>query len=87
MARPDGPICAIDNVEMRPTKNGVNVCLDTREDDRIVPYQIFKADIWGCHLCGHEVYSGFGREPIAESWQPNFGEHLAHVNPAHHVKP
>jgi len=55
------PVCAKCSKDMYPKKNGVGVL------DHAVfgPYQVWDADLWGCHECGAEVVLGFGNSPTA----------------------
>lgn len=56
---------------MRPEKNGVTV-EELMEDG--APYRLWDADLWACPECGARIVSGFGREPLAEHYQPNYQE-------------
>ena len=59
------PICVDCQIEMRPAKNGFVV--ELMAADR--PYQKWSTDKWACPNCSFEVVVGFGRQPLAESWQ------------------
>ena len=37
-----------------------------------VDYKLWMGDLYGCESCGAEVIAGFGREPIAEHYQPTY---------------
>ena len=63
---------------MRVKKNGVTV-EELLEDGS--PYKLWDADLWECVGCGVEVVSGFGSQPIAEHWQPNYAEQRARLAP------
>ena len=68
-------ICAKDQTELRPKKNGVYL-VETFQPDR-KPYRIWSADLWICPECGSEIISGFsgqGLTPIAEHFEENFME-------------
>lgn len=54
---------------MRPLKNSVTV-EELLEDGS--PYKLFDADLWECPSCLNQVITGFGREPLAEHWQPQY---------------
>lgn len=36
------------------------------------PYKLWVADLYECVECGHEVFTSFGRAPIAEHFQPTY---------------
>lgn len=38
------------------------------------PYKLWVGDLWECEGCHATILSGFGREPIAEHYQPDFAE-------------
>jgi len=63
---------------MRPKKNSVTV-EELLEDGS--PYKLFDADLWECPECESQVITGFGREPIAEHWQPTYAEQRERLKP------
>lgn len=63
---------------MRVKKNGVTV-EELLEDG--TPYKLWDADLWDCPECGREIITGFGREPLAEHWQPTYAAHRARLRP------
>lgn len=63
------PICATHNVEMKPSQNGRLVLFN---DANGRPYQIWSGDRYDCPAGGCAVISGFGSEPVAEHFQPEF---------------
>ena len=64
-------VCVACNRFMRIEKNGVTV--EELMDDGS-PYKLWDADKYKCPSCGHEVISGFGRQPIAEHYQENYAQ-------------
>jgi hypothetical protein len=44
------------------------------------PYKLWVSDLWTCEGCGAQILSGFGREPLAEHYQPDFADMAARVN-------
>lgn len=50
------------------------------EPERWEPYKLWTGDLWECQGCGARILSGFGREPIAEHYQPDFAQHVANLN-------
>lgn len=66
---------------MQVKKNGVTV-EELLEDGS--PYKLWDADLLECTECGVEMISGFGRNPLAEHWQPDYAaqrERLAPIYP------
>jgi hypothetical protein len=43
------------------------------------PYKLWDADLWRCPSCGTTLVTGFGRQPIAEHWQPTYREQRARL--------
>lgn len=54
---------------MRVKKNSVTV-EELLEDGE--PYKLWDADLYECQECGAQIITGFGREPMAEHWQPDY---------------
>lgn len=50
------------------------------EPEKWTPYKVWVSDLWECEGCGARILSGFGREPLAEHYQPHFAEVVARVN-------
>ena len=63
------PVCVGCLAEMTPTKNGKLVHFRGGGGG---DYQIFSGDEWGCKGCGARVIVGFGRDPVAEQFSPEF---------------
>jgi len=63
---------------MRVKRNSVTV-EELCEDGS--PYKLWDADLLECEECGVEVIAGFGRAPIAESYQPSYAETRARLGP------
>ena len=57
-----------------PLKNDiiVNVIDNTGESK-----ELWAADLWDCPCCDHRIIKGFGTNPIAVGYQPDYAEHLA----------
>lgn len=71
-------VCAPCGVFMRIERNGVTVEEQTEDGE---PYKLWDADKYRCPQCGHEIVSGFGREPIAEHYQPTYREQRKRLAP------
>jgi hypothetical protein len=63
---------------MRVLRNGVTV-EEVLEDQ--APYKLWDADHWVCPECGIGVITGFGREPLAEHWQPTYDAQRTRLQP------
>lgn len=37
-----------------------------------VPYKVWHVDLWHCLGCGHEIFAGSGRVPVAVQHEDNF---------------
>jgi hypothetical protein len=80
------PICVPCQRFFRMTKSGVyfiegmpigrDVAPGTSEPEKWQPYKLWVGDRWECEGCGATILSGFGREPIAEHYQPEFAERV-----------
>ena len=62
------PVCGKCHVEMNCEKNGVAV---------VSGEGLYHGDRYKCLDCGIEIVTGFGRQPIREGWEPDFGAVLA----------
>lgn len=76
------PVCVQCHIEFRAKKNGVSILIMTSP---ATPYQLFMGDLWQCPICGTEIVSGFGLEPLAESWQDTFGKTVQSYSPVINV--
>ncbi|KKM84399.1 hypothetical protein LCGC14_1299600 [marine sediment metagenome] len=65
------PICVQCGVEMRPTENGVFVCV---HDDDGEPYEVWSGDKFGCPRCDGEVVVGFGKKAVSSHFKEGFEE-------------
>jgi len=65
---------------MRVKKNSVTVEELTEDGE---PYKLWDADRWQCPGCGAEVIAGFGKGPIAESWQPTYAQQRTRLAPVY----
>lgn len=83
------PACVTCKRFYRPLKNGVVVNeqmpnggyspAGTEQEEAWSPYKIWHADLWVCEGCGHQLISGYGREPEAIKHQPHFAQSLTRV--------
>lgn len=64
-------VCVSCGAFMRVKKNGVTVEEQTEDSQ---PYKLWDADLYACPQCGTEVITGFGREPLAEHYQPTYAK-------------
>ena len=44
-------------------------------------YKLWDADLYVCEDCGAEIIAGFGKAPLAEHWQPTYGDQRARLRP------
>jgi hypothetical protein len=65
---------------MRPKQNSVTV-EELHADGS--PYKLWDADLWECVECGVEIITGFGSLPLAEHWQPTYGEQRTRLAPVY----
>jgi hypothetical protein len=47
--------------------------------DAWVPYKLWSADVLRCSGCDKQIIVGFGRQPIAEHFHPDFEDTLARI--------
>ena len=83
------PICVKCRRFFKPARNGVRVLEQmpvekhaqpgTEDEDRWKPYKLWQADLLRCNGCGTEIIVGFGMEPSAEHYEPEFQQKLAHA--------
>lgn len=67
------PVCVPCKVFMRPERNGTAFEEGRFEDgDTSVPYKLWIGDLFKCPDCGAQVISGFGREPMAHHYEPDY---------------
>lgn len=80
------PICCACNLFYRPAKLGVTV-MEGRPISRDVwlPYKLWQADRWKCQGCGHELITGFGRDPISEGHKPDFQDWVKSMPPERQI--
>ena len=55
--------------EMRPERNGE--FLHVHSEGK--PYYKIAADRWCCPVCEHQVWTGFGMEPLARNYDADYG--------------
>ncbi len=78
------PICVPCRRFFRPKKNGVEFVEGMPIDNHAPagleaphlwrPYKLWMADQWECRGCGASIIIGAGHAPIAEHFEPGFGE-------------
>ena len=71
------PVCDCGRM-MDVEQNGVyveEICSDG------MPYRIWSGDRWRCPECGTGVVTGFGHEPLAESYQDRYAAIQANLKP------
>ena len=84
------PICVPCQRFFRPKKNGfyflegMPICKGAAaggsEPEKWEPYKIWAADQWECEGCGALILTGFGQDPIAEHYEPNFTEKVKQLS-------
>ena len=68
------PCCTACQIGYVPLKNDILV-VEMMEDNK--PYKLWSADLVECPICYHRVITGFGRNHIAEHYEPSFQTTLA----------
>ena len=73
------PVCTKCQRFYRPKKNGIvllegmpwgdNIEPGTSMPDKWLPYKMWRADLWECKGCGHQIISGNSREPLWEHYK------------------
>jgi hypothetical protein len=59
------PVCVPCKREYRIEKN--EVAVEQLDNDRA--FKLWSGDLWQCPSCEHQLVTGFGRGPLAESHQ------------------
>lgn len=62
--------CMTCQQEFKIAKTGVNV-IETHGRDQH-PVRLWRADLYRCDGCGHEIINGFGVEPMSEDYRPRW---------------
>lgn len=69
-------VCVQCHSFLKVKKNGVGVeelaPMGDRHSATWHPYKLWVADLYGCERCGIEVVAGFGVEPVAEHYKPDY---------------
>lgn len=65
---------------MHVARNGVTVEELLAEGSA---YKLWDADLYQCADCGNQVITGFGRQPLAESWQPSYDAQYVRLHPVY----
>ena len=71
-------VCEPCGVFMRIETNSVTV--EELMDDG-APYKLWDGDRYKCPSCGHQIVSGFGRNPLAEHFQMDYAMRRAQLAP------
>ena len=61
-------------IEGMPSEKGVEP--GTSQAEKWKPYKVWAADRYECEGCGAVILSGFGRDALAEHYQPDFAERV-----------
>lgn len=56
-------------------KIGVDVLVQTDFGSGLLPYQLYRADVWGCIKCGTQ-FALMNNDPYAEHFHDNFKDKL-----------
>lgn len=64
------PICTACEQVYRCHKSGINVIEVIGAEQR--PYKLWKADLYKCPGCGHEIVTAFGMGPFKTDWDEGF---------------
>ncbi len=59
------PVCVKCKREMKPERNGI-ILMDVDVDG--TDQEAWHADLWCCPVCGTEIVTGFGCNPVAHEW-------------------
>jgi len=78
------PVCVRCQVEFRQIRSGVAVIDMFSQPPR--PYQIWMADLFECPVCKARIVSGFGRNPLAQHFEPNFAQWLQEAGEGFQVR-
>ena len=83
------PICVPCKRFYKPEKNGVFALEQmprgegaepgTSMEPAWEPYKIWRADLYKCAGCGHEIITGYGIHALSEHYEPHFPDWLDHV--------
>lgn len=89
------PVCVSCRCFYRTEKNGVSIIegMPVRNgaprgiagDGWWTPYKLWRGDRWKCPECQHEIVTGFGRDPVAEHYEPQFEEIVEAMQPEFQV--
>jgi hypothetical protein len=79
----------------RPKHNGIFVeermpsfsgaAAGTSQPNSWEPYKLWCADLWECEGCGHQLVSGYAREPVAEHYQQDYNSIVMKLGPIGHI--
>ena len=76
------PICVKCQLFFKPKKNGVYFeegmpsGKDIAGEPIWEPYKLWACDLWECRGCGNQIIFGFGQNPVAEHYQPEYAEKI-----------
>jgi len=82
------PVCVPCQRFYRPRHNGTHLLEGmpavphaepgTSHPENWQPYKVWKADLWRCDGCGHQIIAGFGAFPMWEKHHPGKMPHVNH---------
>ena len=72
-------------IEAAPKAGEERALPGTAEPERWEPYKVWVGDLWECEGCGARILSGFGRNAIAEHYEPDFADQVDRVG-AHQLQ-
>jgi len=72
------PICVKCGRSMKPEKNGV-IAEEMQDPGMQQGYKKWSFDKWKCPICGYEVLSGCGCNPLAYAHDEDYNNHIAEV--------
>lgn len=69
-------------------KNGVPIVegMPIGREGAWTDYKLWMGDLYGCESCGAEVIAGFGQQPIAEHYQPDYAVTRARYAPVARIE-
>lgn len=70
-------VCASCEIPYRCHVGGVNV-IETAGREQC-PYRLWKADLYRCPGCAHEIVTAFGMGPFMEDHEPGFDKTLRRI--------
>jgi hypothetical protein len=68
-------------IESMPSEHGAAPPPGNDNPEAWAPYKLWHGDLWSCQGCGSEIIVGTGRFPLAEHFERDFAEQVAHWKP------